>query len=125
MGLMNALAGGMGGFADGFVETHFALQKQQLLRDTLLQREKSDQEHIKLMQQELKGREAARQLQTLSSDTRARIYLDLPLGVNSNGYDVWRERDLFATGVAAGAPPMRQPYYARARPVPRRRPRGR
>jgi 4-alpha-glucanotransferase len=49
--------------------------------------------------------EAARQLQALSSNTRARIYLDLPLGVNSNGYDVWRERDLFATGVAAGAPP--------------------
>jgi 4-alpha-glucanotransferase len=49
--------------------------------------------------------EAARQLEALSTTARARIYLDLPLGVNSNGYDVWRERELFATGVAAGAPP--------------------
>ena len=49
--------------------------------------------------------EAARQLQALSRAARARLYLDLPLGVNSNGYDVWRERALFATGVAAGAPP--------------------
>lgn len=33
------------------------------------------------------------------------LYLDLPLGVNSAGYDVWRERDAFAMGVSAGAPP--------------------
>jgi len=35
----------------------------------------------------------------------ARLYLDLPLGVDSAGYDVWRERSLFADGIAAGAPP--------------------
>jgi 4-alpha-glucanotransferase len=34
-----------------------------------------------------------------------RIYLDLPLGVHPDGYDTWRERDLFVQGVAAGAPP--------------------
>jgi 4-alpha-glucanotransferase len=33
------------------------------------------------------------------------LYLDLPLGVNLNGYDVWREPTLFATGVAGGCPP--------------------
>jgi 4-alpha-glucanotransferase len=33
------------------------------------------------------------------------LYLDLPLGVNANGYDVWRERDKFAIGVAGGCPP--------------------
>jgi 4-alpha-glucanotransferase len=33
------------------------------------------------------------------------LYLDLPLGVNANGYDVWRARDLFAVGVAGGCPP--------------------
>lgn len=32
-------------------------------------------------------------------------YLDFPLGVNSNGYDVWRERDVFALGASGGAPP--------------------
>jgi 4-alpha-glucanotransferase len=33
------------------------------------------------------------------------LYLDLPLGVHSSGYDVWRHPDLFAAGAAAGAPP--------------------
>jgi 4-alpha-glucanotransferase len=36
---------------------------------------------------------------------RKGLYLDLPLGVNANGYDVWRERSLFAVGVAGGSPP--------------------
>lgn len=34
-----------------------------------------------------------------------RLYLDLPLGVNPDGYDVWRERDSFALKASAGAPP--------------------
>ena len=33
------------------------------------------------------------------------LYLDMPLGVHGSAYDVWRERDLFAGGVSAGAPP--------------------
>ena len=33
------------------------------------------------------------------------LYLDFPLGVNRDGYDVWRERDLFALGINGGAPP--------------------
>jgi 4-alpha-glucanotransferase len=33
------------------------------------------------------------------------LYLDLPLGVHPDGYDVWRERELFAEGASAGAPP--------------------
>jgi 4-alpha-glucanotransferase len=33
------------------------------------------------------------------------LYLDFPLGVHPEGYDVWRERDAFVSGVAAGAPP--------------------
>jgi 4-alpha-glucanotransferase len=32
-------------------------------------------------------------------------YLDFPLGVSGNGYDTWRERDVFAMGTAGGAPP--------------------
>jgi len=36
---------------------------------------------------------------------RSSLYLDLPLGVNPDGYDVWRDRDAFALGVSAGAPP--------------------
>jgi len=32
-------------------------------------------------------------------------YLDLPLGVRSDGYDVWAEPDIFALNVCGGAPP--------------------
>ena len=32
-------------------------------------------------------------------------YLDFPLGVHVDGYDVWRDRDVFALGAAGGAPP--------------------
>jgi 4-alpha-glucanotransferase len=34
-----------------------------------------------------------------------RFYLDLPLGVYPDGYDVWRERESFALEASAGAPP--------------------
>ncbi|HXV64162.1 MAG TPA: 4-alpha-glucanotransferase [Vicinamibacteria bacterium] len=33
------------------------------------------------------------------------LYLDLPLGVHDQGYDVWRERRAFLRGCALGAPP--------------------
>ena len=33
------------------------------------------------------------------------LYLDFPLGVNRDGYDVWRERELFAFDMSGGAPP--------------------
>lgn len=45
------------------------------------------------------------QLERLAATPGARLYLDLPIGVNGDGYDVWRERDLFARGASAGAPP--------------------
>lgn len=35
----------------------------------------------------------------------AGLYLDLPLGAHPDGYDVWRERAIFARGASAGAPP--------------------
>ncbi len=35
----------------------------------------------------------------------ARLCLDFPLGVHPDGYDLWRERELFADGVTVGAPP--------------------
>jgi 4-alpha-glucanotransferase len=34
-----------------------------------------------------------------------RLYFDLPLGVHTDGYDVWRERDAFVMGMSGGAPP--------------------
>jgi 4-alpha-glucanotransferase len=34
-----------------------------------------------------------------------RLYLDLPLGVHSGGYDAWREKELFALEATGGAPP--------------------
>jgi 4-alpha-glucanotransferase len=33
------------------------------------------------------------------------LYLDFPLGVNRDGYDVWREREVFALDASGGAPP--------------------
>jgi 4-alpha-glucanotransferase len=33
------------------------------------------------------------------------LYLDLPVGVNCDSYEVWRWRNLFLTELAAGAPP--------------------
>ena len=33
------------------------------------------------------------------------LYLDLPLGIHPEGYDVWREREAFISGISAGAPP--------------------
>jgi 4-alpha-glucanotransferase len=49
-----------------------------------------------------------RQLAALKERAGSRgvgLYLDLPLGVHPHGYDVWRERELFATEASAGAPP--------------------
>lgn len=49
---------------------------------------------------------AEEQLQDVAGTSQGnRLYLDLPLGVNANGYDVWRRRELFAEGVAGGCPP--------------------
>lgn len=44
------------------------------------------------------------QLQQLQGG-EASLYLDLPVGVNCDAYEVWRWRDLFLTELAAGAPP--------------------
>ncbi|HEX2928938.1 MAG TPA: 4-alpha-glucanotransferase [Candidatus Binatia bacterium] len=33
------------------------------------------------------------------------LYLDFPLGVNRDGFDVWRERELFCLNASGGAPP--------------------
>ncbi len=54
------------------------------------------------------------QLQGLATKARANgpgLYLDLPLGVNSSGYDTWRYRSAFAPDTAAGAPP--DPFFAK------------
>jgi 4-alpha-glucanotransferase len=40
-----------------------------------------------------------------NQESGAGLYMDLPLGVNSYGYDVWRERYSFAVGVTGGCPP--------------------
>jgi 4-alpha-glucanotransferase len=57
---------------------------------------------------------ADEQLQGLATRARANgpgLYLDLPLGVNSSGYDTWRYRQAFAPDTAAGAPP--DPFFAK------------
>lgn len=38
------------------------------------------------------------------------LYLDLPVGVHRDGYDVWHEQDSYANGVDTGAPP--DPFFA-------------
>jgi 4-alpha-glucanotransferase len=51
---------------------------------------------------------AAEQVRELAERARAigpGLYLDLPLGVHTAGYDVWRERWAFAADVAGGCPP--------------------
>lgn len=51
---------------------------------------------------------AYQQIHTLSEKARQKglqLYLDLPLGIHPHGYDVWRERAIFALDVSAGAPP--------------------
>jgi 4-alpha-glucanotransferase len=51
---------------------------------------------------------AEQQLGSLAQRLRSRgqtLYLDLPLGVHREGYDVWRHPEAFARSAAAGAPP--------------------
>ncbi|OGO03197.1 MAG: 4-alpha-glucanotransferase [Chloroflexi bacterium RBG_13_53_26] len=78
----------------------------QPLRDGILKRDDYDEEtkryhtYVQWL--------AHQQLHDLSEKSRERgsgLYMDLPLGVRPDGYDVWRERDLFAMDVVVGAPP--------------------
>lgn len=45
-----------------------------------------------------------RQLAALA-ERKVGLYLDLPVGVNCDAYEVWRQRGLFLTALSAGAPP--------------------
>jgi len=40
-----------------------------------------------------------------SGEAETGLYLDLPLGVDPNGYDAWRYRECFLSGASCGAPP--------------------
>ncbi|HET9621086.1 MAG TPA: 4-alpha-glucanotransferase [Kofleriaceae bacterium] len=46
-----------------------------------------------------------RQLAALAGAGDVQLYLDLPVGVNCDAYEVWRHRRLFLTELSAGAPP--------------------
>ncbi len=51
---------------------------------------------------------AHQQMENLATKARKKdlqLYLDLPLGVHPDGYDVWREGDAFLLDTSAGAPP--------------------
>ncbi len=51
---------------------------------------------------------ADEQVRRLAAEARTKglgLYVDVPLGVHPQGYDTWRERDIFCSGVSAGAPP--------------------
>jgi len=48
------------------------------------------------------------QIQALSRSVQEKgvqLYLDMPLGVHPDGYDVWRHRSVFAMDASGGAPP--------------------
>ncbi|MEO8707110.1 MAG: 4-alpha-glucanotransferase [Kofleriaceae bacterium] len=45
------------------------------------------------------------QLEALAGDRDVQLYLDLPVGVSLDAYEVWRHRHLFLTSLATGAPP--------------------
>ncbi len=52
--------------------------------------------------------QCAEQIAAVAANGRSRgaaLYLDFPLGVNRDGYDVWRQQNLFALGIDGGAPP--------------------
>ena len=49
--------------------------------------------------------EQKRCLRDEAKNNGSALYLDFPLGVNRDGYDVWRERELFALSANGGAPP--------------------
>ncbi|MCX2727264.1 4-alpha-glucanotransferase [Thermomicrobium sp. 4228-Ro] len=46
----------------------------------------------------------------LGASEGSALYLDLPLGVHPEGFDVWSWPELFVTGMSAGAPP--DPFFA-------------
>jgi 4-alpha-glucanotransferase len=57
---------------------------------------------------------AHQQLEALAERSRiehASLYLDMPLGVHPDSYDVWRRPDLFVRGASAGAPP--DPFFTK------------
>jgi 4-alpha-glucanotransferase len=49
--------------------------------------------------------EQVRDLGERSSRSGPGLYLDMPLGVHPDGFDVWQHRNAFAHGVSVGAPP--------------------
>ena len=49
--------------------------------------------------------EQTRRLRDQTKEAGTALYLDFPLGVNRDGFDVWRERELFALSASGGAPP--------------------
>lgn len=46
-----------------------------------------------------------------AAEAASGLYLDLPVGVHPDGFDVWRHPDLFAPGMSVGAPP--DPFFSR------------
>jgi 4-alpha-glucanotransferase len=40
-----------------------------------------------------------------AAEQNVRLYLDLPLGVHSDGFDTWRYKNVFMNGISVGAPP--------------------
>lgn len=76
-------------------------QRQGILRDSDYD---PDTKRYHLYAQWL-AHEQVHELGKTMHDAGTKLYLDLPLGVHPDGYDVWRDQDLFLHGLSAGAPP--------------------
>jgi len=78
----------------------------QPLRDGVLKETDYDDEDRRyhLYVQWLAHRQMDGILQT-ARNNNVQLYLDLPVGIHPDGYDVWRERDAFVLDTVAGAPP--------------------
>src|SRR5205085_10151414 len=46
-----------------------------------------------------------RSLSDMAGRNQQVLYLDLPLGLHPESYDIWRYRDLFVRDASGGAPP--------------------
>ena len=54
--------------------------------------------------------EQIQQISLRAKEKGVKLYFDLALGAHPDSYDVWRERESFAVGVSAGAPP--DPFFS-------------
>lgn len=89
---------------ENFVAAHPTLQDYAEFRATRAGRFDDAEKNYHLYVQWLCAEQIA-QLRDHASGKSIALYLDFPLGVNRDGFDVARQPELFALGISGGAPP--------------------